>query len=154
VDDETLETVRSLMVGAICVEMDNHGSFLHLIFGTCGLTIGAAWRLVHEGGIVVGSGTPEDVIDDLTQKFLGRSIEDVSIFGLFHDLRITFDADYVLDIFADSERYESWNLSGTENGIATSMIGAGPGDSWWFFEIPAGGSDASLSPKTAQPNRK
>jgi hypothetical protein len=107
--------------------MDNHGSLLHLELSRSCLTVGGLWRLSHQSRIVASSAAANDGPDLPLDFLVGKSIESVTIHGVFNDIRLEFTDDVVLEVFADSAIYETWVLR-DEGGV---VIGSGPGINWF-----------------------
>lgn len=123
-----VQKLQSILHNATCLEMDNRGSFLQILLGSHSLIIGAAWRFVKDGDIVMGSGSADEVLEQLPELLIGRTVQSVSVNGPFHDLHLEFEDGSTLEVFADSELYEHWNLG-------LSVI-AGPGNLWSSFLKP------------------
>lgn len=127
-DKETQTHLSEHLVGASLRDMENLGAYLQLLIGSCRLVLGSAWRIMQRGELVVGSGDPDELVEQgLRSLLLGQAIQSVTTVGAFHDLQIVFADGSVLESFADAADYESWNLA---VGTGGEMIVAGPGRSW------------------------
>lgn len=88
--------------------------------GRCALQVGAPWRLVSEGHIVVGSDddghrfgleSPVDARERVTRAVGGQEVTEVSI-KKFGDLDLSFASGATLQVFNGSSGYEGWQLFG------------------------------------------
>jgi len=86
----------------------------------CALRVGAPWRLVSEGHIVVGSEddghrfgleSPVDARERVTRAVGGEEVTEVSI-KKFGDLDLSFASGATLQVFNGSSGYEGWQLFG------------------------------------------
>ena len=129
-DDETTGRLAGLLVGATCTGVGVPNGQLHAVFGSRGLHVGSAWRVVHEGEIVAGSDTAPDLAEKkLMEALVGHTVRTVSTHGAFNDLHLHFDCGPVLETFANAEGYEHWQLAGGPD----EMIVAGTGPLWSSF---------------------
>jgi hypothetical protein len=128
-DEESKTRLSRLLVGLECVDVEQSGNFIQLVFRERRLIIGCAWRVSRDSEILVGSDSEDDLVDSLPQYLRGQCVDHVSVRGEFHDLRVEFMNHLILEAFADSEKYENWQLVGGAN----DMIIAGPSGLWSEF---------------------
>ncbi len=126
---EAVDRLRNLLVGSSCTGMDNLGSYLQITLGPRVLVVGAPWRLVRDGEMLVGSGCPDPRLAELPALLHGPSIQTVEVRGPFNDLRVAFANGMVLEVFPNSTHYENWLVAGGPQ----EMIIAGPGALWSQF---------------------
>jgi hypothetical protein len=134
-DEIAINKIHSSLLHMKVEELTFHGGMPFFNFGKCKLFIACSWRLVDGGDIVAGNvfsaKEEEEVRTTILNLLQGKSILDVSVQPPFHDLKIEFSEGTLLEIFANSGRYESWNYIGSEHKV--DMIIAGPGSSWSAF---------------------
>ena len=128
-DMDTIQRLTRLLVGSVCTEVSLETGYLIILFGTHGLTIGCAWRLIQGEGIRVGSNSDATLQAQSAALLIGRRVCQVALVNDCHDLRIEFDQGMILETFADSEQYEHWHVGGGPD----EMIIAGPGKLWSSF---------------------
>ena len=128
-DTLTRNRLKKLLVGSLCVDMDNRGDYLQILLGSRWLIVESAWRVVHDRDIIVGSVSEDAVLEKLPDILVGQTVRSVVTHGEFNDLRLEFNNGAVLEAFADSERFEHWKLAGGPE----EMIIAGPGRLWSEF---------------------
>jgi len=109
-----------------------------LIFdGGESLSIECSWRLRDEKTILVGSGeynlkeTHEKTYEKLLNLLIGKKIKEIIITSAISDLNIKFNNELYLEIFSNSNIYESWTLSDGKNLLLISLPG---GDGCIFGE--------------------
>jgi hypothetical protein len=133
-DRETLQRIDTLLIGYKCSGIERLGeNYLQVLFGERRLIVECAWRLSDQGEIVIGNESEETVLSKIDDLVVGSVVREVRVRGEFHDLRVKFANARVLEAFADSEKYENWNLV-TSSG---EMIIAGPSRLWSTFRPPA-----------------
>jgi hypothetical protein len=128
-DNHTLDRLNSFLVGSTCRGMENLGDYVQFLFESTRLIVESAWRLAHEGQIMIGSASEDTVINKLPELVTGHRIFSINVYGEFHDLRIEFDNGMVFEVFAQSEQYEHWKVVGGPD----KMIIAGPNKLWSSF---------------------
>ncbi len=128
-DGLTRNRLNTLLIGLKCGGVENRGNYLQLVLGSRRLIVGAAWRVVHDDDIIIGSASEEEVLEKLPHILIGQQIVGVTVSGAFNDLQLRFTQGILLEVFADSEKYEHWNVVGGPN----EMIIAGPGRLWSSF---------------------
>ena len=128
-DTDTIQRLTHLLVGSVCTEVGLEAGYLTILFGTHGLTIGCAWRLIQGEGICVGSNSDSTLQAQFAALLIGRRVRQVALVNDCHDLRVEFDQGIILETFADSEQYEHWYVGGGPD----EMIIAGPGKLWSSF---------------------
>ena len=128
-DTDTIQRLTHLLVGSVCTEVSLEAGYLTIVFGTRGLTIGCAWRLIQGEGICVGSNSDATLQAQFAALLIGRRVRQVALVNDCHDLRVEFDQGMILETFADSAQYEHWHVGGGPD----EMIIAGPGKLWSSF---------------------
>ncbi len=128
-DTDTIQRLTHLLVGSVCTEVGLEAGYLTILFGTHGLTIGCAWRLIQGEGLCVGSNSDSTLQAQCSPLLIGRRVRQVALVNDCHDLRVEFDQGMILETFADSEQYEHWHVGGGPD----EMIIAGPGKLWSSF---------------------
>jgi uncharacterized protein DUF6188 len=128
-DTDTKQRLTHILVGSVCTEVSLEGGYLIILFGTHGLTIGCAWRLMQGEGICVGSNSDATLQAQFSALLMDRRVRQVALVNDCHDLRVEFDRGMILETFADSEQYEHWHVGGGPD----EMIIAGPGKLWSSF---------------------
>ena len=128
-DMDTIKRLTQILVGSVCTDVSLEAGYLTILFGTHGLTIGSAWRLIQGEGIRVGSDSDTTFQAQLSALLIGQRVHQVALVSDCHDLRIEFDQGMILETFADSEQYEHWHVGGGPD----EMIVAGPGKLWSSF---------------------
>lgn len=118
--------VQHLLSRAVCTDCSWNGPTPEFGFGDTALGIQASWRL-RGPDATFGSGA-QDVTGQPIDIVVGSHVEQVSVSGPFHDLRVTFDQGWTLETFSDSPNVENWQLAGV-----TGLIVVGPGVSWAQF---------------------
>ena len=132
-DRETLQRIDTLLIDYTCSGIESLGAdLIQVVFGKHRLIVWCAWRLSDQGEIVVSSESEGVVQSKIEGLLVGSVVRKVHVRGEFHELRVGFTNDRVLEAFADSEKYENWNLV-TGSG---EMIIAGPGRLWSWFPQP------------------
>ena len=134
-DEIAINKIHSSLLHMKVEELTFDGGMPLFGFGKCKLFIACSWRLVDGGDIVVDSvfnaKEEEEIRTTILNLLQGKRILHVSVQPPFHDLKIEFSEGTLLEIFANSGRYESWNYIGSEHEV--DMIIAGPGSSWSAF---------------------
>ncbi|HET9496409.1 MAG TPA: hypothetical protein VFR15_19445 [Chloroflexia bacterium] len=125
-DDATVEQLKSLLIGAVCTEVEYTGSLPFIRFGSIGLWIACAWRIVNDGEIVAGSDPGDNVKEEVRNLLVGQQLSSVEVTGDFNDLFLRFADGITLETFADNGEYERWHVSAGPG----NMIVAGPGRLW------------------------
>ena len=128
-DTDTIQRLTHLLVGSVCTEVSLEAGYFIILFGTHGLTIGCAWRLIQGEGICVGSNSDATLQAQFSTVLIGQQVRRVELVSDCHDLRVEFDQGMILETFADSEQYEHWHVGGGPD----EMIIAGPGKLWSSF---------------------
>lgn len=128
-DKEALEKLASLLTGATCTRVEFHAGLPNFIFGSRGLFIWSAWRVVRRGEIIAGSDSGDSTKSKAADVLVGQSARNVSVNGVFHDLRIQFADGVTLETFANMDGREHWQVSGGPD----DMLVAGPGQLWSLF---------------------
>src|SRR5256712_6974884 len=111
-DTDTIQRLTHLLVGSVCTEVGLEAGYLTILFGTHGLTIGCAWRLIQGEGICVGSNSDSTLQAQFAALLIGRRVRQVALVNDCHDLRVGVDQGIILEAFADSEQYEHWDVGG------------------------------------------
>jgi hypothetical protein len=141
-DAEARGRLTAVLLGAACDGMDNMKNYLQIRIGDRQLIVATAWRVSRSGVLFVGSDSREAELATLPALLTGLAVTAVEITAPFSDLKLLFGADTALELFADSERYESWQVVSPDG----EMIIAGPGASWSWFPAPPGGEAAPNEP--------
>ena len=128
-DTDTIQRLTHLLVGSVCTEVSLETGYLTILFGTHGLTIGCAWRLIQGEGICVGSNSDATLQAQYPVLLTGQRVRQVALVSDCNDLRAEFDQGMMLETFADSNQYEHWHVGGGPD----EMIIAGPGKLWSSF---------------------
>lgn len=132
-DEETLQRLDTLLIGNKCSGVEGLGeNYIQVLFGKRRLIVECAWRLSDQGEIVIGSASEEVVLSKIDDLIVGNVVQEVHVRGEFHDLRVEFANARVLEAFADSEKFESWNFVSSSG----EMIIAGPSRLWSLFRPP------------------
>lgn len=107
-----------------------HHMYPILIFdGKESLTIECSWRLRNKKMILVGHSeyssqeTHQKSNGKLSDLLLGKRIKDIKITSVISDLIIEFENGLFLELFSDSNIYESWTLSDGKNFMLISLPG-------------------------------
>jgi hypothetical protein len=131
-DDTIVKRLRDSLIGAVCLNVEyigGDGGLPNINFGSRGLLIESAWRVVENGEIIAGTASKAIVRRELTQILQGQTIQEVTVQGHFNDLCLRFESGILLETFAYSDSYEHWNLVGE----GPDMIISGPGNLWSEF---------------------
>ena len=128
-EQQTRDRLSQLLVGMEIINVEQYGNYFHMMFASRSLTIRCAWRLICDGEIVIGSGSTDELVDRMSDYLKGQVVERVAVRGEFHDLRLEFMSRYALEVYADSQEFENWQLGGGP----TEMIIAGPSRLWSEF---------------------
>lgn len=129
-DEATLTRIQKWVNGAKVAIITFDGGMPSIDFSSSRLWIGCPWRVIVDEPIVAASDTTT-IEGDMLDALRGEHVKSVAVHPPLHDLAITFTSGAVLETFATSERYEHWNLIGSED--EGDMIIAGPGSSWSAF---------------------
>src|SRR5262245_8684384 len=122
-NEEILNRLRGMLLGAVCQDMENLGNYLQLRLGVYLLTIEAAWRLVEADRVILDDTSTTLVLETLPQILQGHCVQSVHITGKYNDIQVGFDNGIILETVADSLEYEHWKVVGGPQ----AMIIAGPG---------------------------
>lgn len=93
------------------------------------LTIECHWRLRDNKTILIGSleykdeKTHDEYYEKLTSLLIGKEIKKIQYIPPVSDLIIEFEKGLLLELFSDSNIYESWNLSDGEGFELISLPG-------------------------------
>lgn len=115
-------------IGKKVVEI-NHMYPLLIFDGEESVTVECSWRLRNEKTILVGSSeyksqeTHQKAKEKLSNLLLGQRINVITITSTMSDLNIQFCNGVLLELFSDSNIYESWTLSDGKDFTLISLPG-------------------------------
>ena len=90
-DTDTIQRLTHILVGSVCAEISLEAGYLAILFGTHGLTIGCAWRLIQGEGICVGSNSDATLQAQFPALLIGQRVRQVALVSDCHDLCVEFD---------------------------------------------------------------
>ncbi len=105
---------------------------LFVFDGRESLTVECSWRLRNKKTILVGNSeydlkeTHPKAYEKLSYLLLGKKIEDIMITSIVSDLNIKFNNGLFLELFSNSNIYESWTLSDGKDFLLISLPGGKP----------------------------
>jgi hypothetical protein len=104
-------------VGRACSVVYRGADWALYIDGGGSIALGAPWRIVCDGRIVLtdeddgqkfGLATPVDAQAKANDTVFGKAIEKISVNAETADLAIYFDGSLRIDVFNNSSGYEAW----------------------------------------------
>lgn len=102
---------------------------LFIFEGEESLIVECSWRLRNKKTILVGCAeydsqeTHQKAYEKLSNLLLGQKINDIVITSSVSDLNVKFDNGLFLELFSDSNIYESWTLSDGKDLMIISLPG-------------------------------
>lgn len=102
----------------------------------CGLTAGAAWRIVGRDGIALtdgddgqlfGRAIPIDAESEATAILAGLMVVGVTVRPITSDLSVSFTDGVALEVINTSSGYEAWQAYSIGNGGPTTIVAMGGG---------------------------
>jgi hypothetical protein len=102
-------------------------------FEIAGLTVECPWRIVVDGGVVLGGcdhghkfglPAPVDVMSETMRWLATRKVERVEVNRVTGDLCVKFIPEAQIDAFNNSGGFEGWSC-GTREGLQVFALGGG-----------------------------
>jgi hypothetical protein len=102
-------------------------------FEIAGLTIQCPWRIVTDGGVVLGGcdhdqqfglPAPVDIMSETLRWLANRIVSAVEVDRVTGDLSVKFSPEAQIQAFNNSGGYEAWSL-GTRGGLQVFALGGG-----------------------------
>ena len=117
-------------IGKKIVKINDMG-LMFVFDGEESLTVECPWRLRNTKTVFLGSSeynlkeTRQETFEKLQNLLLGKKIKEIIITPVISDLKIKFNDDLLLELFSNSNIYESWTLSDGKNLLLISLPGGG-----------------------------